>query len=358
MATTSSISFRGSDMVCQLPTAVTDQLREEVQEFLKTRPDLSPASLAQYTTLAESTVRSFCRGDIPGGFDVAKQIRHALEQARAGDILTPGAAGAITITEDQTKRVRSVKRMGNFYATQTVKKIAEVLDYCAENSTIGVVTADFGVGKTEAVKAWRRKNAGKVESTVFEFDEFSSTNKVDFVRMMARTFGTADQVGSQNGGLVFRALCDYLRENPTLLIFDQCETLRPRVCQVIRQIHDRTADAGVGVVMLAAPILLQRLMAGKMVDLGALTSRVGIWAPLAGLTRPEMAAIVKEEGIGEVDEAAFELWHKAAAGSMRRLARSLQLLKAKHQGKRITEKTIAGVAAMLWGMSVTTMEVR
>jgi hypothetical protein len=37
---------------------------------------------------------------------------------------------------------------------------------------------------------------------------------------------------------------------------------------------------------------------------------------------------------------------------MRRLMRALDLLKAKHAGKRITEKTIAGVAGHLWGMSL------
>jgi DNA transposition AAA+ family ATPase len=327
-------------------------------DYLKSRPDLGPADLAQYTTLAESTVRTWLRGGIPGGFAVVEEMRRVLDQARAGDILVPGGGDAVAITEDPTKRVRKVARSGNFYLTQTVKRIAEVLDYCSEQCAIGVITADFGVGKTEAVKAWRRKHAGKVDSVVFEFDEFSSTNKVDFVRVMARQFGVASEVGSQNGGLVFRELCEYLQRNPCLLIFDQCETLRPRVCQVIRQIWDRTHEAGVGVVMLAAPILLARLMGGKMVDLGALTSRVGIWAPLAGLTRGEMAAIVKDEGFAEVDEAAFDLWHKAAAGSMRRLMRSLDLLKAKHQGKRISEKTIAGVAGMLWGMQITTMEAR
>jgi hypothetical protein len=150
---------------------------------------------------------------------------------------------------------------------------------------------------------------------------------------------------------VFRDLCEYLRENPCLLIYDQCETLRPRVVQVIRQIWDRTHDAGVGVVMLAAPILLARLMSGKLSDLGALTSRVAIFAPLSGLTRSEMAAILKQEGLTDVDEAAFDLWFKATAGSMRRLMRSVDLLKAKHQGKRIAEKTIAGVGGMLWGMN-------
>jgi len=124
------------------------------------------------------------------------------------------------------------------------------------------------------------------------------------------------------------------------------------VCQVIRQLHDRTADAGVGVVMLAAPIFLARLMAGKMADLGALTSRVGIWAPLSGVTRGEMSSIVKQEGFEDVDEEAFDLWYKATNGSMRRLMRSVDLLKAKHAGKRVTEKTVAGVAGHLWGMNL------
>ena len=185
---------------------------------------------------------------------------------------------------------------------------------------------------------------------MFEFDEFSSTNKVDFVRIMARQFGLAHDVGSQNGGLVFRDVCEYLREHPCVLIFDQCETVRPRVCQIIRQIWDRTNDAGVGVVMLAAPTLLARLV--KMADLGALSSRVGIWAPLAGLTRTECAAIIKQEGITDMDEAAFDLWWKSIGGSMRRLMRSIDLLKAKHTGKRVTEKTLTGVAGNLWGMNL------
>jgi len=343
-------------MVSQLPEAITDALRAEVNEFLKSRPDLGPADLAQYTMLAETTVRGFIAGRVPGGFEVVNAMRSVLSQARAGDILRPGNGNAPVLVEDTEKRVRQVRRTGQFYETQTVKRIGEVLDYCVENSAIGVVTADFGVGKTEAVKAWRRRTAGKVDSTVFEFDEFSSTNKVDFVRGLARVFGVASQVGSQNGGLVFRDVCEHLRRYPQLLIFDQCETVRPRVCQVIRQIWDHSHEQGVGVAMLAAPILLARLMNGKMVDLGALTSRVGVWAPLSGLTRPEMAAVIKQEGFTGVDEAAFDLWYRACAGSMRRLMKSLDMLKARHQGKRISEKTIVGVAGMLWGMSLATTE--
>jgi DNA transposition AAA+ family ATPase len=257
----------------------------------------------------------------------------------------------VSLTVDEDKPLGTIARTGTFYETQTVKRIGEVLDYCANQAAIGVITADFGVGKTEAVKGWRRRTAGRVESAVFEFDEFSSTNKVDFVRCLARQFGVAHDVGSQNGGLVFRELCEHLRENPCTLIFDQCETVRARVTQVIRQIWDRTSEAGVGVALLGAPILLARLTSGKMADLGALSSRVGIWAPLSGLTRQEAAAILKHEGIAEMDEGAFDLCLRTIGGSMRRLMRMIDLMKLKHSGKPVTEKTLQGVAAHLWGLN-------
>jgi hypothetical protein len=225
-----------------------------------------------------------------------------------------------------------------------------VCDYCTEHAAIGLVTGDFGVGKSEAVKAWRRGNLGHAESLIFEFDEFLGCNKTDFICLLGRTFGATKTSGAQNGGLVFREICEQLREKPTLLVFDQGECARPRIFQIIRQIHDRTADAGVGVVILAAPILLARL--SKMSDLGALASRIGIYAPLSGLTRSEMAAIVKQEGFTDVEGEAFDLWWKSTRGSMRRLMRSLELLKAKHEGKRVTEKTVAGVAGHLWGMGM------
>jgi DNA transposition AAA+ family ATPase len=341
-------------MVRQCSDIQTEGLRAELKAFLAARPDLSTADMAQHSTLAESTWRSFSAAVIPGGREVIGEVRRVLELAKAGEVLRLGGNGAVVLAEDHTERVRRVPKSRNFYSTQMVRRVAEVLNFCVENSAIGVITAPFGCGKTESVTAWRRANAGKVESLLFEFSEFTSTNKVDFVRVLGHILGIDTAVGSQNGGLVFREICERLRKTPMLLIFDQCETVRPRVLQIIRQIWDRTHDAGVGVVLLSAPILLVRIDKSRMADLGALTSRVGIWAPLAGISKSEMAAIVKQEGITDIEDSAFDLWWKATGGSMRRLMRAVDLLKSKHQGKRITEKTIAGVAGHLWGMAIST----
>jgi len=342
-------------MTRQLPEAVCEELRMEVRQFLASRPDVSMLNLTHYTTLSDAAGRNFLNSHLPGGREVVGELRRVLELAKRGEILAPaGQNGKVVLTESEPAAVRPVRQARTFYETQTVRKVAEVLDYCAAHAAIGVITADFGHGKTEAVKAWRQGNGKNVASLAYEFTEYTTANGVEFIRELATMLGLEPPPGSQTGGRIFRAVCETLCESPHLLIFDQCETVRARICQVIRQIWDRTHEAGVGMVLLAAPILLTRMTVSRMADLGALTSRVGIWAPLSGISRAEMAAIVKQEGLVDIEESAFEIWWRAVGGSMRRLMRGIDLLRAKHTGKRITPKTIASMAAYLWGMRIQT----
>jgi DNA transposition AAA+ family ATPase len=333
---------------------MSDDLRERVVAFLRTRPDLTREDLAAHSELGTSTFKNFVNGLGTNTQRVRDEVARVMRLAEQGEILQLGGGQALTVAEKQLQRVRRVAKRHQFYLTETVQRIGEVLSYCAEQAAIGVITADYGVGKTEAVAAWRRGDGRKIDALVFEFDEFTAANKVSFVQCLAEALGLDGRCGTTSAARVFRAVVERLREQPCLLIFDQCEMVRPRIAQVIRQVWDRTREAGVGVAMLAAPVLLARLK--SMADLGALSSRVGIWAPLAGASRAEMAAIAKQEGITDVDEDAFDLWWRATGGSMRRLMAALDLLKARHVGKRITERTIAGVAGHLWGMALQARE--
>lgn len=337
-----------------MKTMSETDLRERAKAFLRARPDLSSADLAAHTNLGSSTVKNFINGLGANSDRVRAEIERVLDLADRGEILQPGCGQALTVLERQMERVRRVSKKHGFYVTQTVQRIAEVLDYCAQEAAIGVITGEYGAGKTEAVAAWRRGSGRNVEALVYEFDEFTSGNKVSFIQGVAAALGLENQCGTTSASRVFQAVVNHLRENPCLLIFDQCEMARPRVCQLIRQIWDRTRQAGVGVVLLAAPVLMRRLK--SMPDLGALESRIGIWAPLRGVTKEEMAAIVRQEGITDVDDAAFDAWWPATQGSMRRLMATIDLLRAKHQGKRVTEKTIVGVAGHLWGMALQARE--
>lgn len=326
-------------------------IREQMQTWLKSRPDLNIDHLTAHTSLALSTGRGFFTGNIPrcDSEHMRSEFERVLRLALAGEILQPGGRNVVMISDAPEGRVRRVAKRQNFYQIATVRRVAEVLAYAHENAAIGVITADYGVGKTEAVKAWRNGAGRKTESIVIEFDGFLASNRTWFLQALAEQLGVA---AGTNAARTFRQVCEALRRAPCLLIFDQCEMVHPRVLQLLRQVWDRTHEEGVGMALLAAPVLLTRMTSSRMGDLGALTSRVGIWAPLAGLAKTEMAAICKQEGLSDIDEAAFDLWWKATGGSMRRLMRTIDLLQAKHSGKRVTSKTIAGVAGHLWGMSI------
>lgn len=334
-------------MTRQMADVVTSAAREDLRGLLKVRPDITLEQVSAYTSLSDSTVRNFMNGHLPGGRQVVGEIQEICRLIRAGDILPVNGSSGKVIMETHSPRARRIRKREQFYETTTVRRVAEVLDYCVEHAAIGVITADYGVGKTEAVAAWRRSGGRKVDSAVFEFDEYCCSNKVSFIQYLAELLGVPITLGSQGAGKTFRDVCDHLAEHPCLLVFDQCERVLPKVLNIIRQIWDRT---GAGVVILAAPVLLARLSKSGLADLGALTARVGIWAPLAGVSRAEMAAIVKQEGVADISEDGFDLWWKATAGSMRRLMASLDMVKSKHSGKRVTEKTVAGVASHLFGM--------
>ena len=330
-----------------------EEVRGQVLAYLERRPDLTAADLSAHTKLAQSTCRHFMDGRnlITGQDGTAAEFARVLRLAEMGDIL-PAGASPVAITEAHPEAVARLRKAKDYYQIETVHCVATTLTYCAENALIGVVTGDYGIGKTEAVKAWRRGPGRKLASLVYEFNEFTAKNIVSFVQAIASLLDVPITLGSNNGGRVFEAVVEALIDAPCLLILDQCETVSPRVMQIVRQIHDRTRDAGVGIALLASPVLMERLKGARIRDLGALSSRVGVWTQLRGLSAAEMGSILKAEGISRVDDDAFRMWHRAVGGSMRRLMSSVTLIQSKHAGKAITERTVAGVAASLWGMTL------
>jgi DNA transposition AAA+ family ATPase len=325
---------------------------ERVKGFLAERPDVAPDRFAARTKFAPSTLRHVLDGMRAPSEEVTAELERVLRLAKAGEVF-PAGAGTVALSEGQARPILPMRRPRDIFATETLRKVGQGLTYCAENAALGVITATYGAGKTEAVRHWREHGEGRGrESFVLELDEFTCANAVDFVERLADLVGAEYKGGCHNGGRTLRALCAHLVKNPCLLLLDQCEGMRARVAQIARQIHDRTHDAGVGMVLLAAPVLMERLQASRISDLAALSSRVGMWVQLRGLSESEMAAILKAERITTVDEAAFRTWYRAVGGSMRRLMASVDLIQAKHAGKQITERTLAGVAAYLWGLNI------
>ena len=327
-----------------------DGVRERVLAWLAARPEVAADRLDAHTRLAQSTCRHWRAGTLAGGREKADaEYARVLALAEAGEIL---AAEPVRIDDRHPEKVRRVKRARDFYMIETVRNVGIALNYAAEQGAIVVVTGDYGVGKTEALLHWRANEGRKYESVVFEFDEFASASITDFVSCLADLLDVEHAPGINQGGKTMRAICAALVERPMLLVFDQCETVRPRIMQVIRQIWDRTRHAGVGIALLAAPVLMERLTGSRMRDLEALRSRVGAWAKLLGVSRAEMEDVVKQEGITGVPREAMDLWWQATRGSMRRLMASVDMIRAAHGGRAVTVKTITGVAENLWGMAL------
>ena len=328
-----------------------EDLRKQVLDLLERRPDIEPHVLGSYTKLAPPTFRHVLSGAQTPGTEVNRELARVLRLVESGEILQAGQE-AVTISERAAGERPRMRRARDFYVTDTVQRVGQVLTYCSEQAAIGVVSGDYGVGKTEALRYWRGKAGRALNHCVFEFDEFSARNVCDFINQVAELLGVPSAPSHSFGGKTFREVCAALCDQPMLLIFDQCETVQPRIFQVIRQCWDRTRHAGVGVVLLGSPLLVERMRGTRMKDVGALTSRVGIWAALRGVQREEAADIVRKEGVSQIDDPAFNLLWQVTGGSMRRLMAVTDLLSSKHSGKPVTEKTLEGVAGMLWGLSI------
>ena len=283
----------------------------------------------------ELFLRRLQRGDIGGARGEPSKV-----------ISMKGAAGG-------GHRERPPRRPRQHYEVAMVRQVASTIDFAVENDALVLMTADFGAGKTYAAREWRREAvAGGLDVLFFEFIDPTANNKRDFLNELATQLGVDDHATNANAtGRLFNAIITRLREQPAVLIFDQCEAVSVRMLQIVRQIWDAAREEGVAVVLLAAPQLLIRLERGRAGDLGALRSRIGARVGLSGVTREEMASIVKAEGVTEVDDDAFELLYQAVGGSMRWLMEAVDMLTSRHQGKRVTERTIIGVCRRLLGVS-------
>ncbi len=247
--------------------------------------------------------------------------------------------------------MRRAERQRRTYETEMMRRVWSAIDLSVENGSLGLITADNGSGKTHAVQLWRVRHRD-LDSVYFEFDDCTISNRYEFLTALASQLGVEERASHLSSGRIFRQVVERLREEPAVLIFDQCEMARVRILQIVRQIWDRTREEGVAVVLLATPQLLWRLERGRAGDLGALRSRIGAWVQLHGVRREEMAGILKAEGLTTVNDAAFDLWFRAINGSMRHLMESIGLLVSRHEGKKIGQRTVIDVCRSLMGISI------
>lgn len=329
------------------------ELQTRVKDARERDPNFTLDGLANLTSFTASSMRNWFNGLNTESPKLQAEVTAALNRYENGEAsISRGSAGLPGLTLDEIREPRAEARMrkrGNLYPIPLTQDIFTFLEYCSELAVIGVMTLDFQAGKTTGLKAWIEEHAK--DSEFFEFDSFTGSSRCAFVKELGRGLGVDMRAGTTSAADNFRRLVEHLRQHPRLLILDQCEHLSESVFQVIRQIWDRTSDEGVGIAIVGAPVLRERMLRSRSRALGAIAARVAVWARPAGISRKTMAGIVKAEGFKNVDEDAFVLWYRGVQYCIGRLMRSIALLK--HNGEsHITRDVITGMSSYLWGMDV------
>lgn len=327
------------------------ELVDRIRHLQIGNAELTPSLIADHVGVTRSSVQRWMNGHLKSAAMDAS-VSTFIGRVEGGEIsLSPIPRGALRVEDIVDLAPRpAARRQGPrmHYELEITRRVWKALDYCHDESKIVFVDAVFGGGKTHAIREWIR--ARKANVVRLEFNQFIISNRKCFIARLARALGLeARGIASWAGDQLFQAVIDRLNAEPALLIFDQAEGAREPVLQVIRQIWDHTHESGVGVAIFAQKTLYERLRCGSGREVGALTSRIGLWARLDGITYREMVDVLRQEGFKDIDERALMSMWKGVASSTRVLFNAIEMLRAKHKGSAVREGDVDKLIATLRG---------
>lgn len=272
------------------PGIVTDQLRAEVQEYLKTE-GASQRRIAIALGKSTSLVNSWLHGNYHGTPQTLAGVNQLIR----------------TFLDRQKERAAMSNTSLEFVPTTASKKIFEIAKLCLLDGEIGVVVSDAGMGKTMAAKEFAR-----IDSSVLLIE----VNPGDSASMLFDTLHR--MLGYDGNGRIipmFRDVCDKLRGSRRLLIVDEAESLAHRALELLRRLHDHT---GIGLLLLGMPRLYSNLR-GMRGEYAQLFSRVGIYARLDAASLKDVECVLGAvmpdlNGVAKV-------FYELSGGRMRTLAK-------------------------------------
>lgn len=247
--------------------------------------------VAQLLGVSVTTVSLYLKGEYNG--NVAEMDRKVSE----------------LIERDKAKVVEA-KYNAAFVPTLAARRGMEVMAFAHVEGEINVIYGSAGLGKTQMLKEYARRNSSAV---LIEVDP-SCTPKV-LLRKIAEAVG-ANARGVNNE--LLDSIVSKLKGSERLLMIDEAELLSTRSLEFIRRIHDLT---GVGVVLAGMPRLLINLK-GKNNELAQLYSRVGFACDLGNALSEEDLGLLAESALGTSEFNAPLI--KACNGNARRLSKLMR----------------------------------
>ncbi|EER47767.1 helix-turn-helix domain-containing protein [Actinobacillus minor NM305] len=247
--------------------------------------------VAQLLGVSVATVSLYLKGEYNGNVsDIDRKVDELIERDKA--------------------KVVEAKYNAAFVPTLAARRGMEVMAFAHVEGEINVIYGSAGLGKTQMLKEYARRNSSAV---LIEVDP-SCTPKV-LLRKIAETVG-ANARGVNNE--LLDSIVSKLKGSERLLMIDEAELLSTRSLEFIRRIHDLT---GVGVVLAGMPRLLINLK-GKNNELAQLYSRVGFACDLGNALSEEDLGLLAESALGTNEFNAPLI--KACHGNARRLSKLMR----------------------------------
>lgn len=247
--------------------------------------------VAQLLGVSVATVSLYLKGEYNGNVaDIDRKVDELIERDKA--------------------KVVEAKYNAAFVPTLAAKRGMEVMAFAHVEGEINVIYGSAGLGKTQMLKEYARRNSSAV---LIEVDP-SCTPKV-LLRKLAEAVG-ANARGVNNE--LLDSIVSKLKGSERLLMIDEAELLSTRSLEFIRRIHDLT---GVGVVLAGMPRLLINLK-GKNNELAQLYSRVGFACDLGNALSEEDLGLLAESALGTSEFNASLI--KASNGNARRLSKLMR----------------------------------
>lgn len=176
--------------------------------------------------------------------------------------------------------------------TQNYTNVLGICKEAQNRKRMIAISADTGLGKTTALKAYFQKN-----ESCFYMLCTSSMSSREFSQNLCIALGLIG--GGSASKCIIRA-SEFLNRTPnSLLIFDDCGKLGAKSWPLIQEIRDRTEDQA-GIVVAGMPYLRKYIMQGVNQGWSGFSEiyrRIGYWQDLRRPTLEEVATLCSYVGV-------------------------------------------------------------
>lgn len=299
-----------TDQMAELTVLQPEQVIEQVRALIGTQ-GLTQAQVAKETGIAGSTLSQVLSASYKGNVnDMAQRLVRWLQQRGR-----------------QQKAATVIPTIADFIETPTAIEITEVLDYAQLFGDIGVVYSGAGLGKTSAVRAYRKRNPERVWVVTCSPDCASVGVFLEEVAMAVGISGAPLHPAKLRREIVRR-----LDDTKGLLIIDEAQHLTKLALEAARTIHDAT---GVGLAMLGNAQVYRRVYGSntEKEDFAQLFSRIGFRLKLDRPKAGDVHAIASAFGITDQDSLEYLETIAGNAGALRGVVKTVRLAFVAAAGK-------------------------